>query len=35
MKKEKREKAIFVVTVCLAGAIGICSIPYFFRLFLN
>lgn len=35
MKKEEREKAIFVVTVCLVGAIVICSIPYFFRLFLN
>ena len=35
MKKEERGKAIFVITVCLVGAIVICSIPYFFRLFLN
>ena len=35
MKKEEREKAIFVVTVCLVGAIVICPIPYFFHLFLN
>ena len=33
MKKEERDNAIFVVTVCLVGAIGSCSIPYFFRLF--
>ncbi len=35
MKKEEREKTIFVVTVCLVGSIVICSIPYFFHLFLN
>ena len=35
MKKEERGKAIFVVTVCLVGAIVVCSIPYFFHLFLN
>lgn len=35
MKKEEREKVIFVVTVCMVGAIVICSIPYLFHLFLN
>ena len=35
MKKAERGKAIFVATVCIAGAIVICSIPYFFHLFLN
>ncbi len=33
MKKDEHKKAIYVITVCIIGAVMICVIPYLFYLF--
>ncbi len=35
MKKDERKKVMYVLTVCIIGAVIICCVPFLFHLFLS
>ncbi len=35
MKKDEQKKVIYVITVCMIGAVVICCVPCLFHLFLS